>query len=476
MREGEMGAFRTAVTAVLLLTTAAIAEGQCVSEGRIISTRQSAPNLVAGPAAFGGGVLAVAKYERTARSIFLATYDHDFTQLSGDLLITTDTADGPLFLLWNGVDFGLIYRTESSERLMLQRISTDGDAIGGPIQVSNRRIRFREEVDALWSPALNAYVIASTFQPGAFIDVVVTVMERNGGIRRDIPINVFASQEQANLNVAVTDNGTIGVFYLNEREEVISAHLTPNSASAPVNTVWPNGRDLKVAAVGNNFYLVKTIVVGGKTEVRWLVLSSNGNVVAAERFLMRGSDLDMRPLSLTANNGELALTYLDAAVGFEFQPGEFRIHRFATDGSLRGDSLFIPPDNFVHRFAWSTFDPTWTGSAYVTTAVYEAGRELDSLLIRLCTLQATVVADRVIATVEDTIGFTAFAQGGVPGYTYRWDMGDRSTFRVGQSVRHRFIHPGTYDVVVTVTDTTGVATTATVRVQIVAFKRRSVRR
>src|SRR3990170_1582826 len=131
MREGEMGAFRTAATAVLLLTTAVIAEGQCLSEGRIISTRQSAPNLVAGPSAWGNGVLAVAKYERTARSIFLATYDHDFNQLSGDLLITTDTADGPLFLIWNGFDFGLIYRTESNERLVLQRISISGDAIGG---------------------------------------------------------------------------------------------------------------------------------------------------------------------------------------------------------------------------------------------------------------------------------------------------------------------------------------------------------
>ncbi len=471
-----MGAFRTAVTAVLLLTTAVIAEGQCLSEGRIISTRQSAPNLVAGPAAWGNGVLAVAKYERTARSIFLATYDHDFNQLSGDLLITTDTADGPLFLLFNGVDFGLIYRTESSERLLLQRISTDGDAIGGPIQVSNRRIRFREEVDALWSPVLDAYVIATTFQPGAFIDVVVTVMERTGAVRRDIPINVFASQEQANLNVAVTDNGTIGVFYLDELEQVIFAHLTPDSAGAPVNTVWPNGRNLKVAALGNNFYLLKTVVVSGKTEVRWLVLSSTGTVVAPERFLMSGSDLDMLPLSLIANNGELALTYLDAAIGFESQPGEFRLHRFATDGSLLGDSLFIPPDNFVHRFASSRFDPAWTGSAYVSTAVYEAGRELDSLLIRLCTLQATLIAERLVATTEDTIGFTAFPQGGVPGYSYRWDMGDRSTIRVGQSVRHRFIHPGTYDVVVTVTDSTGVATTATVQVRIVEFKRRAVRK
>ena len=471
-----MGAFRTAVTAVLLLTTAAIAEGQCVSEGRIISTRQSAPNLVAGPAAWGNGVLAVAKYERSARSIFLATYDHEFNQLSGDLLITTDTADGPLFLLFNGVDFGLIYRTESSERLMLQRISMDGEAIGGPIQVSNRRIRFSEEVDALWSPVLNAYVIGTTFKLGGLIDVFITVVERNGAIRREIPINVFASQEQPNLNLAVTDNGTIGVFYLNEREELISAHIAPNSASAPVNTVSPNGRNLKVAAVGNNFYVLKTVVAGGRTEVRWLVLSSNGTVVAPERFLMRGTDLEMLPLTLTANNGELALTYLDAAIGFEFQPGEFRLHRFGTDGSLRGDSLFIPPNNFVHRFAYSKFDPVWTGAAYITTAVYEAGRELDSLLIRLCTLQATIVAERLLGTTEDTIGFTAFAQGGVPDYTYRWDMGDRSAVRVGQTVRHRFIHPGTYDVVVTVTDSTGVSTKATVRVRIVEFKRRAVRK
>ena len=83
---------------------------------------------------------------------------------------------------------------------------------------------------------------------------------------------------------------------------------------------------------------------------------------------------------------------------------------------------------------------------------------------------------RAIATIHDTIDFTANPQGGVPGYTYRWDMGDRSAPRTTQTVRHRFIHPGTYDVVVTVTDSTGVATTATVQVRIVEPKRRAVRR
>ena len=81
-----------------------------------------------------------------------------------------------------------------------------------------------------------------------------------------------------------------------------------------------------------------------------------------------------------------------------------------------------------------------------------------------------------MATTNDTITFTALPTGGTPGFRYSWDMGDRSGTRTGAVVRHRFIHTGTYDVVVTVTDDSGVVTTATIRVTIVNMKQRAVRK
>jgi PKD domain len=469
-----MGVLQTTVTAVLITVTAASAAGQCVSEARVISTRQSAPNLVAGPAAFGNGVLAVAKFDRSDRRIFLGTYDENFNQLTGDTLIADDTPDGALALVWNGQGFGLFYRTERSAELVLQRLTASGQPIGGPIPVSSRTIDITEEVDVVWSSVLNAYVVATTYSPRANKDIWIAVIDRDGIVQRDLNTAVFALAEAAWLQVAVTNDGTIGVFYTAADESIVFARIGP-TGGAPVDHVWTPGRDLQVVAIGNRFYLVKQVQLTDRSEIRWLILDSNGIVVGPDRLLVTAAGTDVRPLALVAAGQELALSYLDFDRNFPDFPPLFHLRRFTTTGVVIADSVFALADP-VQAFAVSEHEFVWTGSSYVSTAVYTSGRELNSLLLRACPLRARVTTPREIVTNDEFVTFTAGAEGGAPGYSYKWNTGDSSATYTGQQLRYRFLHPGTYTVTLTVTDQAGVTTTATYTIRVAERKKRAVRK
>jgi PKD domain len=460
-----MGALRATATAVLIFTAAAAASAQCLSEARVISTRRSDPNLVSGPSAFGGGVLAVAKSDPTTRRIFVGTYDEHFNPLTPDVLAGTDSPDGPLALIWNGVDFGLFYRTRASQRLVLQRISKSGDPIGTPIPVSSRVFDLREEADVIWSPLHNAYVVATTFEPNASRDVFITLLSREGIVQRDENTHVYAAYEAAWLNVAVAADGTIGVFYMAADETIVMAHVTA-APGAYVDHVWTSGRDLHVTAIGNEFYLVKQVQVGDKTELRWLVINSLGQAVEPDRLLVAPFGIDIRPLGLTANGEELALSYLDADRGFGVAPGYFRLRRFTTEGTVISDSEFAISDP-AQAFAFSEHDFIWTGSSYISPAVLASGRDVDSLLIRHCPLRARITAPSTEVVRNEFVTFTAVAEGGAPGYTYQWNSGDSSIPFVGPTLRYRYIHNGTYTVTLTVTDQSGVVAVSTFTVKVV---------
>jgi hypothetical protein len=460
-----MGALRATATAVLIFTAAASASAQCLSEARVISTRRSTPNLVPGPSAFGGGVLAVAKYDPATRQIFVGTYDEHLDRRSADLLAGTDSPDGPLALVWNGADFGLFYRTRTSQRLVLQRISAAGDPVGAAIPVSSRVFDLREEADVMWSPLHDAYVIATTFEPNANRDVYITLMSREGIVRRDENTHVYAAYEAAWLNVAVAADRTIGVFYMAADETVVMAHMT-SAPGAWVDHVWTSGRELHAVAAGNNFYLVKQVQAGEKTELRWLVLDSLGQAIAPDRLLVAGFGIDVRPLALAANGNELALSYLDADRGFGFAAGYFRLRRFTPAGTVISDSEFAISDP-AQAFAFSEHDFVWTGSSYISPAVLTSGREVDSLLIRHCPLRASISAAGSEIVRNEFVTFTAVAEGGASGYTYQWNTGDSSIPFVGPTLRYRYIQNGTYTVTLTVTDQSGVVAVSTFTVKVV---------
>lgn len=471
-----MGVLRAAVTAVLMLATAVSAAGQCLSEARVISTHRSVPNLVAGPVAWGHDVLAVAKTEAFTGRIFVGTYDHDFEVLTGDILITSDSADGPLALVFNGTDFGLFYRTDESEQLFLQRISLTGDPVASPSPISTRNIDNHEEVDVAWSDTLDAYVVATTFETRGQHQVWVTVIGRDGIVQRDIHTFVFAAADEASLNVAVTDDGTIGVFLRTGGDHSIGfVRITRNGGVFP-DTIWTPGFDLKVIALGNRFYLVKSIEFSiGQRDIRWLVVDSAGNIVKPDGVLLHANDLDLRPAALATNGEELALSYFEDQPGFVSANANFRLHRFTPAGAVLGDTLFAAA-NPVQRFATSAHDIVSTGRAYITTAVRERDRELNSLLIRYCLLRAAINVDRHQFTTSDQVTFTAAVDGGVPGYSYFWNPGDTVNVFHGPALNYRYARNGTYRVTLTVVDANGVSTTTTTEVRVVSRKKRAVRK
>ncbi|MGZ5433073.1 MAG: hypothetical protein ACXWH7_09105, partial [Thermoanaerobaculia bacterium] len=97
-----MGAIRATAAAVLILFTAVAAIGDCVTTTRLISTRQSQPNLVNGPVAWSGSVLGVAKtQEGVATAVWFAGYSEDLQTLVGDRLIANDSRD-IVALEWTG--------------------------------------------------------------------------------------------------------------------------------------------------------------------------------------------------------------------------------------------------------------------------------------------------------------------------------------------------------------------------------------
>jgi PKD repeat protein len=61
-------------------------------------------------------------------------------------------------------------------------------------------------------------------------------------------------------------------------------------------------------------------------------------------------------------------------------------------------------------------------------------------------------------TAPATYLFEANAEGGTEPYTFSWDFGDGSQQGNEQSIDHTFENPGTYDVILTVTDSAGEST------------------
>jgi hypothetical protein len=187
------------------------------------------------------------------------------------------------------------------------------------------------------------------------------------------------------------------------------------------------------------------------------------------------SEEDIQALSLVTANGELALTYVAVRAGDPLALGSYRIRRFALNGSLINDTLFAAANPFQDR-AQSAYPPVFTGNAYVNAALrmMPNGQDRASYLLRLCVLRSAIVSRRV-ARLTEAVTMAAETTGGVPGYSYAWDFGDRAPIEREAVVSHRYPYAGTYVVTLTVTDASGATFTTTTTVQIVKGKQRAVR-
>jgi hypothetical protein len=185
-----MGAIRTTAAAVLMLIGWAASAADCVTGVRLLSTRASVPNLVAGPSAWSGGVLAVAKSEEgNPRAIWVGIYSDGLETLLADRRVATDASDASsiIALLWNGSDFGLFYRTDTVIRL--QRLTTTGEPIGAAVAVNpTRKPRLGDDIEVVWSDALDGWVVARHIGSGTQRGIWVTILEQDGVERFDLEI------------------------------------------------------------------------------------------------------------------------------------------------------------------------------------------------------------------------------------------------------------------------------------------------
>lgn len=464
-----------ATAAVLILITAVAAIGDCITTTRLLSTRQSKPNLINGPVAWSGSVLGVAKtQEGVATAVWFAVYSEDLQTLVEDRLVANDSR-AIVALAWTGTEFGLFYRTQN-QRLHLQRLSMMGDPIGGPIAITpSRTVYAGDEIDIEWSAVFDAYVVARDISQGQHKGIWITFVDREGVHRTDRKLSVFAAT-QSDLSVSVTASGVVGVFFKDFNGTIAFARMTETGVPIAYSVAQKAGNYIETAAHDNRFIVVHSVENGPKTEIRWIVVDTSHQVIRPEERLFEGSGHDVWPLALISNGDELALAYLNTDDRSKPLVTSYRLRRFAIDGTTLSDTNFAAAGAGAAIRAESDHDFVWTGSSYLQAAVRRSPDLLNSHLQRYCPLRVGIATDLANGRPGQPVVFTATPEGGVPGYTYAWTFGDPQRVFRTQSVARTYAKPGTYTATLTVTDTTGAAVTTTHPVNVVNVKRRSTRR
>lgn len=470
---------RMAAAAVLLLmAVAGTASAQCVTEVREIYSRSNSTSLVAGPFAWNGQMFAVASRQASNQSVWVSFYNEAGDQLFPNVKVPSSDNSELINIVWNGTEFGLFYETDD-HRLILRRVSTTGELIGAQIEPLARQdyvIGDTDELDVMWSPDHNAYLIARTDHTPS-PRVFLTMIERTGLVRSDEELAPTAPESLVRIDVT-TGNSVIGVFY----EQATTRHimLAPIELGEleTIRKVWETtGPDLVLDARANDFVLARTQTQGdGRKTIRWKIVDTAGREVLQERRFLIGSGIDVAPLSLMARGEEIILTYLDSRDGFDTQIGNYRIRRVNTDGDTLSDTFFAATESGRRR-AQTPYDFVWTGNAFVAIVVRDTDSGDDSFLVRLCALKAEISGPRVMHP-GDTVTFTGTAEGGVPPYNYVWSWGFFNE-AFGPTPQIRFDTAGTYVLTLTITDDTGSIATDTFEVTVapqVKPRRRSVRK
>lgn len=474
-----MGAIRAMVAAVLMLISAAVFAADCVTASRVLSTRASVPNLVAGPSAWSGSVLAVAKTsEASPNEIWLAVYAEGLETLVNDRRIAADANDATsiVALLWNGTEFGLFYRTD--DRIHLQRLTMMGESIGAPVVVNpGRRPQVGDDIEVVWSAALDAWVVARHIGSGTNRGIWITLLEDDGAERDDYEIAAVPPTDP-HLALAVTDTGVIGLFYLTEDDNTLVFTRVSPGKFPDSRSVASAGTQTQAVADGDLFVVARLVGEGPTAEIRWLVVDTDFHLVRPDDVLVAGGPRLL--LGLLRNDAELALTYGIPLSALTAIP-DLRLRRFTLAGALISDTLFAGADLIVGR-ALSTYPPTWTGTSYITEAVREITSRLDSYLVRYCPLRAEITGPRVVL-VGQPVTLTTEVSGGVSDYDYAWTVTrDPGGSKTRPTLQRTFFATGTRVATLVVTDETGATTTESFtlevveEIEVVTKKRRAVRK
>lgn len=469
-----MGAIRTAAAGFLILVFATATAADCVTESRLVSSRASTPNLVNGPIAWSGSVFAVAKTEDgVAGAIWIGLYDENFNPLAAHRRVATD-GRAIVALVWTGSEFGLFYRT-ATQRLHLLRLTPGGEPIGAPVAITpNRTVSSADEIDAVWSGALNAYVVARAVGAGREAGLWITLIERDGTQRSDRSALVNVAQ-QSELDLTVSESGVIGVFFNNAAGNLAFARA---EAAGPVGvrTMTAGGTRIQATAFDNRFVVMRAVLTeADETEIRWFVVDSSQQIVRPDDLFIDPPGDDVVPLALISTPDELALAYLRIDRREQALDQIYRLRRFTIDGTTISDTEFAPR-NSSHARAFSDYRFVWTGQAYVSAPARVSSDRANSFLVRYCPLLAEIVLpEDTNVIMGELVTFSAVASGGVPEYQYAWIIPGEIGPKTVQTYQRAFPNRGRVTVTLVVTDATGASVRRTITLQVGKPKQRAVR-
>jgi len=481
---GLLARTRIALAVALFAIASAGYSADCISSYILLSERGFQPNHPAGPVAWNGSVLAVAR-ATPGVPVTLSLYDSSLIPLTPERTVTVSPLGRSLKLLTNGSKFAVVFFT-SSGTIAFQEIAADGTRLGAERQIGASHGVFNDqELDATYNPGADKWEVLYSVPVTADFGLWLTTIPAGNaqGAITDVRLQTFITSLQPTPRIAAAANGTIAVAWYRPNNDVNTYFIAlydqtlafpTSSFVASTNVQLPT-----LTSTGNTFALLYQAPISGGTELRWMRFNASGAITSADARLLIGSGIDAVPVSILFNPtlAEWVVTYMDAAVGFVNFPGDYRIRRLTTSGALISDTIFTPDANrsvIPGRFPIATNGQAYFGSIERFYSTIEGS---DSYLVKHCPLDATVKATNPTPVTRTPFTFTATASGGVAPYTYTWDFGDFTELRHERTFQHGYERTGTYTVTLTVTDAYGDKAVRTTTVTVVdTIRRRTTKR
>jgi|GEM_PF-2134339 len=470
---------RIALAVILFIAAVSAHAADCNSSFLIVSEHGIQPNHPAGPIAWNGTVFAVA-HDTPGVPVTVSLYDANLNLVRAETTVSSSPLGKGLKLITDGSKFAVVFFTPSGS-IVFQEVSSAGFPVGAERIIGGSHGLFTEsELDAAYNAASDSWNVLYSIPFNSDAGIWLTSFRANFNgppLVNDVRLQTFVYPE-AHPRIAVAANGATAIAWYRANGGVPTLYLVIYDPSIifPINTILVSttAKLPVLMSTGTSFALTYQAPVGGGTELRWLRVNSAGAITNADQRLLIGTGVDVLPVAVVWNPAlsEWGITYIDASVGSDIHPGDYRIRRQTTSSVLISDTLFTP-DN-TKSIISGQYNAVWNGTAYYGTIErqFSAVEGSDSYLVKHCTLTGSIKFENLTPVPFQSFTFTANGSGGAAPYTYLWDFGDLSETRREQVIKHPYTHTGTFTVTLTVTDALGDIAVLTKSVTVVDTVRR----